>query len=100
MEKDKLINFIEINHHFMTVSEMAEETKHNSPLIKRICDDNGWQPMTIQQRMKEFIEANRHLSLEDQAEKANLTTSGLKHHYEVLGIPLPYRERKNKKLAV
>lgn len=91
--KEKLINFIEINHHFMTVSEMAEETGCNSPLVKRICDDHGWKPMTISERMKEFILANQHLSLDDQAEKANLSVTGLKHHYEINNIPLPARKK-------
>lgn len=79
----------------MTVSEMADETGCNNPLIKRICDDNGWKPMTISERMKEFIEANQHLTLDEQAEKAGMSINGLKHHYEVNDIPLPEKKKKN-----
>lgn len=96
MEKEKLVNFIEINHYFMTQSEMAEETGCNPPLIKRICESNGWHPITIAERMKDFIKANKHLSLDEQAEKAGITVTGLKHHYDINNIPLPPNKKENK----
>lgn len=100
MEQERLINFIEINHHFMTLSEISEETGSNIPLIKRICDKNGWHPITIPERMRLFIESNKHLSLEDQAEKAGLSVGGLKHHYELNNIPLPEKKKKRDCLVI
>ena len=100
MEKEQLIAFVEVNHHLMTLSEMAEETGNNIPLIKRICDNNGWQPMTIPERMKEFIESNKHLSLEEQAEKVGLGITGLKHHYKALGIPLPEKKKQPQDIII
>lgn len=97
MERERLINFIEINHYYMTLSEMSQETKENIPLIKRICETNGWHPITIPERMKLFIEANKHLSLEEQAEKAQLSVNGLKHHYELNNIPIPDKKKKQDK---
>lgn len=98
VDKERLTNFIEINHYFMTVTEMAEETGANFPLVKRICDSNGWKPITIAERMATFIESNKNLSLEDQADKLEISVTGLKHHYEKLGIPLPERKRKNARI--
>ena len=94
MEKEQLVAFIEVNHHLMTMSEMVEETGANVPLIKRICESNGWHPITIAERMKDFIESNKHLSLDEQADKAGLSVTGLKHHYELNNIPLPKKKSK------
>lgn len=95
MEKEQLTSFIEINHYFMTISEIAEETGANFPAIKRICDERGWHPITIAERMDAFIKENKHLSIEEQADKLGMSVTGLKHHYKALDIPIPERKRKN-----
>lgn len=50
MTKSQLTQYIEINHHFMTLQEMADETKAPYPTIYSICQRKGFKPMTLAER--------------------------------------------------
>lgn len=100
MNKQQLKEYIAINHHFMTMQEMADETKESYGSIAYICKKHGYHPITIGERVRDFIIKNKNLSLQEQADKLGITLLALNEHYSKTGTPLPeitpVKEEKSK----
>lgn len=85
MTKEELYAYLKDNHRLFTTTEMAEATAFSAQQIKTACDNCGFKPITMGERVKEYIENNQHLSLEEQAEKLDMRVDSLRHHYRVHG---------------
>lgn len=68
---EQVKEFVRINHHLMTVKEMAEEVGRTSNTIGLICKDLGVVAISELDRKKEAIIANQHLTCEEIAQLIN-----------------------------
>ncbi len=59
--------FIEVNHHLMTIKEMAEETGYTHAQVWKMCKDLNLKPISDSDRKKEFIQSHAHLSAKEIA---------------------------------
>lgn len=89
MNKQQLKEYIEINHHFMTMQEMCDETGETHARISYICKKNAYKAITIGERILEFLTKNTHLSIDQQATKLGLTKQALLEHYYKNKLPVP-----------
>ena len=53
MTREELYNYIRDNHRLFTMPEMAEATGFSYQQIKKMCDSNGFEPITLAERVKE-----------------------------------------------
>lgn len=96
MTKDQLKSYIEINHHFMTIQEMADEAKEDYHVIVYICRKNNFKPITVGERIREVIKSRTDLTIEQQAEKLGMPIQNLLEHYYKSRTPLPKEKKKIK----
>lgn len=70
-----LTDYICINHHLMTVKEMAEETGATENWIRKLCSKNSWAPLAPVDRLKDYIKAHPGAIAEDIAERFDTTVN-------------------------
>lgn len=99
MDNQKLVEYIQINHWFMTLSEMASELNIPHSTLKYECDKLGVTPITGGERAQEFIKAHSHLTLEEVAERLNVHPSTLYPHMRSTGITLETKFQRERRLA-
>lgn len=84
MTRPELFDYIRDNHKLFTMAEMAENTGFSYQQIKVACEKEGYEAITLQGRVKEYIEHNMHLTLDEQATRLELSVESLKYHYKQL----------------
>ena len=89
--KYKLIEYIKINHWYMTLSEMATELNLAHSTIMYECDLLGIKPITVRERVIEFIKDNQDLTIEDIADRLGMSVSSMYPYLKDLGIKLKTR---------
>lgn len=85
MTKEELYVYLRDNHRFFTITEMSQFTAFTNQQIKTACDNCGYVPITIGERVKEYIECNQHLTLKQQAEKLEMRVDSLRYYYNLYG---------------
>lgn len=74
--------FVDINHHFMTIVEMADDLKIDHSNIRYYCNIMGYTPITKLQQQEAIIKRYRETKTAHQiAEILNISPQGL---YEIL----------------
>lgn len=86
-----LTDYIEINHHLMTVKEMSEETGRAPDTIRGIMRQNGWEVYSPVDRTREYIQAHPGAILEDIAEHLDIQVNYTRTIAKEMGIELTTR---------
>lgn len=92
-----LNKYIEINHHLMTVKELAEEAAVSEWKIRQIMDANGWKPMIEGDRNKEYMRSHTHLYVEDFMVKFNINRPSVLRLARELGLHIKDRPKEKPK---
>lgn len=95
MIKEKMQEFILINHYFMTYSEMAEELNTTPANVGRWCKELGVQPITKRERATEFIIKHQYLTAEQIAEKMNMSLESVTTYIKELELPILTNKQKS-----
>ena len=79
--------WININHNFYTIPEMADELKVEQIEIRKYCIRNNLQPITKGERAVAFIKKNPELTRDELAIELNMSASSIaelckKHNLE------------------
>lgn len=69
--------WIDINHHFYTIPEMAAEMNIEQNEIRNYCARNNLQPITKGERAIAFIRRNPHLTIDEIALDLNMSESNI-----------------------
>lgn len=91
-----LTDYIEINHHLMTVKEMCEETGAKDHEIRGICKKNGWIPLAPVDRLKDYIKGHPGAIIEDIAEKFDTDAPYVRQRAREAGVELITRFQARK----
>lgn len=83
-----LKQYVDINRHFMTTAEMAQEAGVDRQSISNILSRNKWTAISEPERLREYIQANKDRSIEHIAEKFGRTIQQVKTAANELGITL------------
>lgn len=85
ISREELPQYLRENHRLYTLSEMSEITGYSYSQIKVACDNEGLIVITLAERVKEYIECNMHLTLQQQADRLDMKVEGLRYYYKQFG---------------
>lgn len=91
---EQVKEFVRINHHLMTIKEMAEEAGRTVNTIGKICKDLGVVAISETDRKKDTIRANQDLTAEQIAALINTLPHYVKTLSEQMGIFIHTEESK------
>lgn len=86
--REELQQYLIDNHRLFTISEMAATSGYAYNQIKVACDNAGLRPISIGERVKEYLECNMHLTLQEQADRLEMKIDALKYYYKQFGFDL------------
>lgn len=69
--------WIDINHHFYTIPEMADDLNINQNEIRKYCARMGHHPITKGERAISFIKKNPALTADEIACELNMSESNI-----------------------
>lgn len=81
-----LTTYIEINHHFMTVKEMEQETGATNDNIRKILKKWGWKAISEVDKIREYITAHPEGIIEDICERFECGSANVYKLAKDLGI--------------
>lgn len=88
-----LTDYIEINHHLMTVKEMVEETGMSNAGIRAVLNKKGWTAISVSDRTRDYIKAHPGAILEDIADRFGCTLQNIYKLARELGVDLVTRKQ-------
>jgi PP-loop superfamily ATP-utilizing enzyme len=92
--KEQIIEFIQINHHFTTIKEMAEELAVKDYQVVAICKKLNITPIRPSDRLKEYIADHKDKTAEEVAELFDVTITNVRLIERQLGLKLADKKKQ------
>lgn len=92
MNRDDLIEYLNINAPFMTLTEMAEEKRMELPTLRAICIKNNIKPITRGERCQEYIKSHMHQTVAEIMVALEIKEPALKLIFKDMGLKYPLKK--------
>jgi hypothetical protein len=83
--REELSKYLREHHRLFTMAEMARDTGWGYQTVKTACENDGLKAVNLAERVKEYIECNMHLTLQQQCEKLDMKIDSLRYYYKQFG---------------